>query len=376
MPHRTPSRRPARRILRRLGLAAALAATAAGMAGVSAPAWASDSFYTALLRDGILAYDRGAFGDAARDLRLACFGLLDEPETLAACLVRLAVAQGAAGDAEGFQATFRRVVEIEERFGAYAKADLPPAVRAAFEERVGKAIPAATLAAVPAIQRLARKPEAPPGGQKTREPRPAARPPVPSPPTSVTEPARPTAEVPTRPAGAGGAGGAGERRAAGTVPVAGGAGPAGEPGSAGTGTPPPAAVVSAVPPAAVPRPLTAAERQSLDEARRLLAQTDGKALRQALQLAGEVADAHPEDRAAQHLAAEAAYRNARWEEAAAFFRRGGDPGDQKPELLFYMAVTLFEKGDPQAAAAALRRALPNLERTPYVDSYARRILGS
>ncbi|HYH46904.1 MAG TPA: hypothetical protein VEG34_14570, partial [Thermoanaerobaculia bacterium] len=177
------------------------------------------------------------------------------------------------------------------------------------------------------------------------------------------EPGRPAAEAPVRPAGAE------ERREAGAAPAAGGP-------AAGATPPAPAAVVSAAPPAAVPRPLTTAERQSLDEARRLLAQTDGKGLRQALQLAGKVADAHPEDRAAQHLAAEAAYRNARWEEAAAFFRRGGDPGDQKPELLFYMAVTLFEKGDPQAAAAALRRALPNLERTPYVDSYARRILGS
>lgn len=364
MPHRTPSRRPARRILPRLCCAigtVGLAVTLAAAAGAGAPAWAADSFYTGLLRDGILAYDRGAFGDAARDLRLACFGLLDEPETLAVCLVRLAVAQGAAGDAEGFQATFRRVVEIEERFGAYAKADLPPAVRAAFEERVGKAIPAATLAAVPAFQRLARKPDTPPSGRQTREPRPATPPPAPAP--SVTEPGRPAAEAPGRPAGAE------ERREAGAAPAAG--------GPAASATPPaPVAVVSAAPPAAVPRPLTAAERQTLDEARRLLAQADGKGLRQALQLAGEVAGAHPEDRAAQHLAAEAAYRNARWEEAATFFRRGGDPGDEKPELLFYMAVTLFEKGDPQAAAAALRRALPNLERTPYVDSYARRILGS
>jgi hypothetical protein len=219
MSHHTPSGRPTRRLLRRLGRAIGAigavgaigaigriglaAALAAGAVGIGAPAWASDPFYTGLLRDGILAYDRGAFGDAARDLRLACFGLLDEPEALAVCLVRLAVAQGAAGDAEGFQATFRRVAEVEERFGAYGRADLPPAVRTAFEERVGKAIPAATLAAVPAFQRLARKPEAPPAGQKTREPRPTARPPAP--PASaapVAEPARSAAEAPARPAGA------------------------------------------------------------------------------------------------------------------------------------------------------------------------------
>ncbi len=271
--------------------------------------------------------------------------------------MRLAVAQGAAGDAEGFQASFRRVVEVEERFGAYTRAQLPPEVRGTFEERVAKAIPAATLATVPAFQRLARKPEAPAAGRPAREPRTAARtapPPV--------APGKPPAAAP-------------ERAAAATPPAATPPPPAA--GAPPAPAPAPAPVVSSPPaPAAAPRPLTAAERQALDEARRLLAQSDAKGLRQALTLAGGVADAHPEERPAQHLAAEAAYRNARWEEAAAYFRRGGDPGDEKPELLFYMAVTLFEKGDPQAAAAALRRALPNLERTPYVDSYARRILGS
>ena len=31
-----------------------------------------------------------------------------------------------------------------------------------------------------------------------------------------------------------------------------------------------------------------------------------------------------------------------------------------------MAVSLYESGDAAAAAAALKRALPNLKRTPYV----------
>jgi hypothetical protein len=40
-----------------------------------------------------------------------------------------------------------------------------------------------------------------------------------------------------------------------------------------------------------------------------------------------------------------------------------------------MAVALHESGDTAGAAAALKRALPNLRRTPYVDSYAKTILG-
>jgi hypothetical protein len=41
-----------------------------------------------------------------------------------------------------------------------------------------------------------------------------------------------------------------------------------------------------------------------------------------------------------------------------------------------MAVSLYESGDATGAAAALRRSLPNLQRTPYVDGYARKILGT
>lgn len=112
------------------------------------------------------------------------------------------------------------------------------------------------------------------------------------------------------------------------------------------------------------------------QARRLLDQDSKiKELRQAFDLARPIADAHASSPEAQHLAAEAAYRISRWEDAARYFRRGGEPAEDKPELQFYMAVALFESGEGQAAAAILKRSLPNLQRTPYVDAYARKILG-
>jgi hypothetical protein len=40
-----------------------------------------------------------------------------------------------------------------------------------------------------------------------------------------------------------------------------------------------------------------------------------------------------------------------------------------------MAVSLYEMGDAVDAAAALKRSLPNLQKTPYVEAYAKRILG-
>jgi uncharacterized protein HemY len=87
-----------------------------------------------------------------------------------------------------------------------------------------------------------------------------------------------------------------------------------------------------------------------------------------------VADAHPEARDAQLAAGEAAYRTSRWREAAGYLRRG-EPAEDRPEILFYLAVALYESGDAPGAATALRRSLPRLQRTPYVEAYARRILG-
>jgi len=76
------------------------------------------------------------------------------------------------------------------------------------------------------------------------------------------------------------------------------------------------------------------------------------------------------------VAGEAAYRNARWQDAVAYFRRAGDPGDSRPELLFYMAVAYYESGDRASAATVLRRSLPNLKRSEFVDSYTKKILGT
>ena len=140
----------------------------------------------------------------------------------------------------------------------------------------------------------------------------------------------------------------------------------------GAGTPAAAARGIDAAEAAAEPPLPADARARLREARRLLAAaTRAGDLQQPLALAKQVADAYPASREAQHLAGEIAYRASSWQEAATYFRRGGDP--ERPELRFYMAVSLFESGDPQAAAAVLERALPDLPRSPFVTSYIERI---
>ena len=284
---------------------------------------AIDPFYQSLLREGVLQYDRGDYAASSHTLRIACFGMLDEPKALAGCLSRLALAQDRTDDAEGFQDTFRRLAEVEERFQGYTGAELPAEIRAALEQRLAARIPAATLRSIAVFRPLADRKEA----AQTKQPDP--------------KPRRGQAETP----------------------------PASSP-SRVTAVPPQAAAP------AEPRPLTAEERDKMAQARKLLGlESKVKDLRQAYDLAREVADAHAESVEAQHLAAEAAYRISRWADAARYFRRGGEPGENQPELQFYMAVSLFESGDTAGAAAILKRSLPNLQRSPYVDAYARKILG-
>jgi|SRR5947209_6387445 len=337
---------------------------------VPAVAAAVDPFYLNLLRDGRQAFDRKDYAGASRLLRLACFGMLDEPRALADCLVRLALAQDRAEDVDGFRDTFKRLVEVEERFNAYTQGGVSPELRTLLEPRLVARLPAATLESEPAFRALvAKKPD----GKK--KPEAAGTVAKKTPPAAAARPAAPPAAVAKKPEA--------------TPPVV------KKPETPPAATPAPAPPTTAAkPPAAAPplpaevkpevkpearpapRPIADAERKKMDQVRQILSQErPAKELKQAFQLAREVADAHPEAKDAQHLAAEAAYRISRWSDAASYFHRGGDPGDDEPERLFYMAVALHESGDQAGAAAALKRALPNLRRTPYVDSYAKTILG-
>src|SRR6185295_14768061 len=115
---------------------------------------AVEPFYLGLYADGAQAYERGEFLAAARQLRLACFGMLDDPPLLGCCLARLAVAQAQSGDGDGFRESFRRLAEAEDQFQGYTKAELPAAVRAAFERLAATRIPAELLGASPSFSRL------------------------------------------------------------------------------------------------------------------------------------------------------------------------------------------------------------------------------
>lgn len=118
---------------------------------------ATDPFYDQLYAEGRQALARGDHGRAQRDLRIACFGMLDDPAELAGCLTHLALAQAATNDRDAFVATVDRILEVERRFGAYSGLELPASTRRGFEERVAAWIPYETLATVPAFRGPARR---------------------------------------------------------------------------------------------------------------------------------------------------------------------------------------------------------------------------
>ncbi len=94
---------------------------------------ASDPFYDRLLRDGIDAYEGGDHAVAARSLRLACFGLLEEPKVLARGLTYLALAQAELGDELEFSKTFGRILEVERRFRSFSLLELDADLRQIFD---------------------------------------------------------------------------------------------------------------------------------------------------------------------------------------------------------------------------------------------------
>lgn len=106
---------------------------------------AADPFYENLLFKGTAAFRTGQPAQAAQTLRLACFGFLDEPENLAGCLVHLALAQDGADQQKDFIDTFHRILEVEQRFGAYTAADLGDEIRTKFKEATKKNIPEPVL---------------------------------------------------------------------------------------------------------------------------------------------------------------------------------------------------------------------------------------
>lgn len=104
-----------------LVVALVLASTAGK--GVETP----DPFYLRLLEEGRRLLEQGQAEESARILRLACFGLLEAPDRLAACWLELGSARAALKDREGLLEVLRKLEEIEERFRVLSAGGVPVA---------------------------------------------------------------------------------------------------------------------------------------------------------------------------------------------------------------------------------------------------------
>ncbi len=322
---------------------------------------AADGFYEDLLEDGILAADRGDAARAAKVLRLACFGLLDEPPMLARCLTHLALAQAQLDDQEAFRATVDRLARIEKRFRAYTRAEIADAARRLLASR-GEEL-------------LTREGSDP----ATMFPPPVVMP------QADAEPLEASVELPEAslelPDGGDPTVGEVDSEAPLELPSNGDAPAAADPPEILVEDLPPVAVETA-PEAAGPEPAAPEPAAPEEDLSAVLARAQevkltadrGRILEELERLRPLVAEPS-QNRELQHLAAELAYRLSLWQESRDHFERGGVDPD-RPDLAFLFAVTLYETGDRERAAEVLESCLSQLDLNPFVDSYVEKILGS
>lgn len=94
-------------------------------------AWGQD-FYRERLERGRQALAAQQYAEAATDLEIACFGMMDNPARRAGCKALLFLAQRGAGDPVSATETLRLVARLEQRFAAFTGSSLDAEARQAF----------------------------------------------------------------------------------------------------------------------------------------------------------------------------------------------------------------------------------------------------
>ena len=356
-----------------------------------AQAAAPDPFYVGLMRDGRSSFARGSAKAAREDFRLACFGFLDHPALLAECRIRLALADAALGDRESFSESFNRLEELETRFRGYSEAAVSAEERQAFEARVVDWIAPEVLRSIPAFAPLlAKKKSAELAKLSPREQKKAAEKKAAE--TQAAEKRAADKKAAEKKAAEKQAAEKQASTKARTAPPAAGrndpAEPAGDKTAAGkrassttpsTKPAPARAPLSAAAPApaetpSVPPGPTGAEERSIAEARKQLASASRREeLDAVLRQVRPLADRYPASSELQYLVGEIGYRAANWEVGATYLGRPDPAGPADPTLRFYLAVCLYENGDRVAATRVAATGLDKLPRSPFVDSYLRKI---
>jgi hypothetical protein len=313
----------------------------------------TDDFYLARLAAGRAEAAAGRHLEATDELRIAVFGFLDQPALLLEGLGRLALSQVAAGRSEAADETLRRLVEVASRFDAWEATELELASRSEVAALVARRLG-------PEAVRILAAPTPTPTPTPTSTPTSKSTPtPVP---TVIAESGRPASTLAVTPSP--------------TV------GPTAPPGPLPTVTPTPAPTrVAALPP--TPAPRRAAEKAPpretpspaavLAESRKLVER--GRYVENLRRLVAAVA-VDPANRELRKALLEGAVLTKDWGAAVAQLAviRPFQPGEEPS--MFYAAVALEETGAGSEARALIEAALPALKRTPFIDFYAKKILGA
>lgn len=343
----------------------ALVAVLAGLA-VPATAATQSEFYTNLLRRGVASYEANRYPDAAKQLRIAAFGLVDAIEQYQLAQVYLTLTYDKLGLTERAREAAHRVTLAERVERRYAAIPASQPARVAFEVLAARLLSPGEMAilrggpvpAPPTPQ--VTKPQVIPQQQTSAAPtKPVAKPPAPQPvqPATTTPAPQTVATKPVvKPAPA---------TAAVNPPV--------NPPVATTGRGGPVEPARpAVPPA--PRPLSASEINSrLAGGERAL---NGADLAEARRAYRELLAAPGLEHDALVRVAEGLYRARDFGGALTAFGRLGALRRGEEPYRYYIAVAAYETGDYARAKKELAAALPYIEITSDVARYRTRIEGA
>src|SRR5687767_14910139 len=123
-------------------------ALVAVLAGWAAPATAATpgEFYVSLLRRGVASYEATRYTDAAKQLRIAAFGLVETVDQYQLAQMYLALTWDQLGDQARAREAAHRVVVAERVQRRYASVAASAAIRNAFEILAGRVLSPAELA--------------------------------------------------------------------------------------------------------------------------------------------------------------------------------------------------------------------------------------
>ena len=329
-----------------------ISVVAAALVVCAAVSQASDSFYTTLLTRGIADAQRGDHYKAAKELRIAAFGTVDDPALYLRAQVYLANALENLGRHADAAAAVEKASLAERLMPVYATAAIDPDTRSAFEALAVKSLRPEQLAFVPAFTRkAAQAPPAPvPSPVQQQQPTPVvtAPKPVPPPVQVVQQQPKPALQPAPKPV---------------SQPAPKPVQPQPQPES-------PLVAASRRQPSQSAMAIDAASQ--MNDAQRLL--NEGKILA-ARQIYVRLSNVEGLSRATLLDVAQGLNQTSTWRDSSVVYRKlmPFRAGEEMHE--FYEAVNHYELGDMTGARNLLNHVLPSLPVTRETSLYRSKILG-